>query len=149
MNNIPNVPNIPMKPSTDGGKTKSIISLVCGIASIVFGLLSTVIPFGFIIILATAIVGLVMGISGRGDSIKATGKASGLATAGFVVASSAFAFLPSSLSAASAAPAPSVQLSLQQMSLTTFLVSSATSINLFESVKRHSTVALFSYSNES
>ena len=85
MNNVPNIPNIPMKPSTDGGKTKSIISLVCGIASIVFGLLSAVIPFGFIIILATAIVGLVMGISGRGDSIKATGKASGLATAGFVV----------------------------------------------------------------
>lgn len=85
MNNIPNIPNIPMKPSTDGGKTKSIISLVCGIASIVFGLLCGIIPFAFIIILATAIVGLVMGISGRGDSIKATGNASGLATAGFIV----------------------------------------------------------------
>ncbi|MBR5453049.1 MAG: hypothetical protein IKV54_03130 [Clostridia bacterium] len=80
-----NIPNIPMGTPGDDGKTKSIISLVCGIASIVVGFLSGFIPFAFIIILATAVVGLVMGISGRSASIKATGKASGIATAGFVL----------------------------------------------------------------
>ena len=94
MNNIPNPNFAPMRGPVDDGKTKSIISLVCGIASIVFGLLSGVIPFAFIIILATAIVGLIMGISGRGASLKATGKASGLATAGFVVSIVGLALSP-------------------------------------------------------
>ncbi len=83
-------------PANDG-KNQSVLALICGIVSIVLGLFSGLIPFAGIIILVAAILGIVFGVKGRGASIKAYGKASGIATAGFVLGIVALCLSPITL----------------------------------------------------
>ena len=66
----------------DDGKGLSIAALVLGIISIVFLWFFSVFSLIFV---ATGIVGIILGYKGRKKSIACYGKASGMATAGFVL----------------------------------------------------------------
>jgi len=72
--------NVP-KSTQNEGKGQSIAALVLGIIGTVGGWFGY---FGYAA-LACAILGIVFGVKGRQKSIAAKGKASGLATAGFVL----------------------------------------------------------------
>lgn len=73
----------------DDGKKLSIAALVLGIIGIAGGVILSPIPvvgaFTGIITFICAILGIIFGVKGRGKSIAANGKASGLATAGLVL----------------------------------------------------------------
>lgn len=77
----------------DDGKKLSIAALVLGIIGIaggwIFGAIFALIPALNIIfsltVFACAILGIVLGVKGRKKSVAATGKSSGLATAGLVL----------------------------------------------------------------
>lgn len=82
-----NQPEVQQNPQPEGGKNDdgkglSIAALVLGIVSVVcvwfFGVAS-------IIFIATSVVGIILGYKGRKKSIASYGKASGMATAGFVL----------------------------------------------------------------
>ena len=93
MDNQYNTYQPPVNPQpVDDGKNLSIVALVCGIVSIIVGFIP--VPFFFILILGTAVVALILGIMGRGKSVKAYGKATGLATAGLVLGIIAIALSP-------------------------------------------------------
>lgn len=66
----------------DDGKAFSITALVLGIVSVVFLWFFGVISILFI---ATGVLGIILGYIGRKKSIACYGKASGMATAGFVL----------------------------------------------------------------
>ncbi|MBQ8683128.1 MAG: DUF4190 domain-containing protein [Clostridia bacterium] len=65
----------------DDGKKLSIAALVLGILGIVGGWIPVVGYFTLVL----AILGIILGAKGRAKSIAATGKASGMATAGLVL----------------------------------------------------------------
>lgn len=77
----PYQPNDSQPGSVSDGKGQSIAALVLGIIGVVF----CWIPYGNLIVLVCAILGIVFGFKGRQASIAVHGKASGLATAGFVL----------------------------------------------------------------
>ena len=76
-------PQMPMQ--STAGKGQSVAALVLGIVSAAFSMfLAVAFPIN-LIFLVCGIVGIVLGVIGRKKSIEANGKASGLATAGFVL----------------------------------------------------------------
>ena len=76
-----NVENQAPQAPQDNGKGISIAALVLGVLGIVGGWIPVVCYFTTV----CAILGLIFGVIGRKKSIAACGKASGLATAGFVL----------------------------------------------------------------
>lgn len=74
-----------MPMQSNAGKGQSVAALVLGIVSAAFSMfLAVAFPIN-LIFLVCGIVGIVLGVTGRKKSIEANGKASGLATAGFVL----------------------------------------------------------------
>ncbi len=71
--------------SDDDGKKLSIAALILGIVGIAGGVFLSFIPFIGIITFVCALLGIILGVKGRGKSIAVNGKASGLATAGFIL----------------------------------------------------------------
>ncbi|MBO5009381.1 MAG: hypothetical protein IKJ13_02665 [Clostridia bacterium] len=74
-----------MPAQSTAGKGQSVAALVLGIVSAAFSMfLAVAFPVN-LIFLACGIIGIVLGVMGRKKSIEANGKASGIATAGFVL----------------------------------------------------------------
>ena len=84
---VPQQPYMPQQPYVKPARNPmdgfgfSVAGLVLGICGIVFGW----IPFVSILVLVCSILGIVFGFMGRKKSVACYGKASGVATAGFVL----------------------------------------------------------------
>lgn len=76
------------------GKGTSIAALICGVVSILCGFFGFFVPLIGVVVLPTSVLGIVFGVMGRGDSIKAHGKASGIATSGLILGIVAICLFP-------------------------------------------------------
>lgn len=79
--NNQNPNQMPGQPPINDGYSFSVAALICGI----LGIIGSWIPVVTYFTTVFAILGLVFGLKGRKMSIAAHGKASGMATAGFVL----------------------------------------------------------------